>query len=97
MKNLARPDLAALIGMMAEGRVVELTDLELLSVVMMNEPAHVSEVFETLLPSAGPDPAATDLLKLTAEKGEELTMEKLQLLCLAEFVARYKEQKGIVE
>jgi hypothetical protein len=92
-----RPDLAALIGMIGEGRIAELTDVELVAVVMMTAPEHAAEVLETILPGAGQNPSAGDLMKPKAKEGDNFTIEKLQLHGLAEFMRRYRAEKGIIE
>ena len=97
MKSAPRPDLAALIGMIGEGRLAELTDLELVAVVMMTAPERAAEVLQTIIPGISLDPTAEDVMKLKAKDGDNYTIEKLQLHGLAEFLRRYREQKGIVE
>ena len=97
MGSRSRPDLAALLGMIGEGRIAELTDLELVAVVMMTAPERAAEVLQTIIPGVGPNPTADDVMKLKAEDGDNYTIEKLQLHGLAEFMRRYRALKGIVE
>jgi hypothetical protein len=92
-----RPDLAALLGMIGEGRIAELTDLELVAVVMMTAPERAAEVLQTIIPGVGLDPTAKDVVKLKAVDGDNYTIEKLQLHGLAEFMRRYRAEKGIIE
>ena len=97
MKLPPRPDLAALLGMIGEGRIAELTDLELIAVVMMTAPERAAEVMQTLIPGVGINPTANDVMKLKAKDGDNYTIEKLQLNGLAEFMRRYRAEKGIIE
>ena len=97
MKRVPRPDLASLLGMIGEGRIAELTDLELIAVVMMTAPERAEEVLRTIIPSIALEPTAEDVMQLRPKDGDSFTIEKLQLHGLAEFMRRYREQKGIVE
>lgn len=97
MKPSPRPDLAALLGMIGEGRIAELTDLELVAVVMMTAPERAAEVLQTIIPGVGLDPTAEDVMKLKAKDGDNYTIEKTQLHGLAEFMRRYRAEKGIIE
>ena len=97
MKPSPRPDLAALLDMIGEGRIAELTDLELIAVVMMTAPERAAEVLQTIIPGVGPNPSADDVMKLRAKDGDNYTIEKVQLHGLAEFMRRYRAEKGIIE
>jgi hypothetical protein len=90
-----RPELADLIGIVGEGRIAELTDLELIAVVMMTAPERAAEVLQTIIPGLSLDPTAEDVMKLKAKDGDNYTIEKLQLNGLAEFMRRYRAQKDL--
>jgi|WetSurMetagenome_2_1015567.scaffolds.fasta_scaffold237411_1 hypothetical protein len=83
--------------MIGEGRIAELTDLELIAVVMMTAPERATEVLQTIIPGVSLDPTADDVMKLKVKDGDNYSIEKIQLHGLAEFMRRYREQKGIVE
>jgi len=83
--------------MIGEGRIAELTDLELVAVVMMTAPERAEEVLRTAIPGDALEPTAEDVMKLKARDGDNYTIEKLRLHGLAEFIRRYRAQKGIVE
>jgi hypothetical protein len=83
--------------MIGEGRIAELTDLELVAVVMMTAPERAAEVLQTIMPGVSLDPTAKDVMKLKAKDGDNYTIEKLQLHGLAEFMRRYRAEKGIIE
>jgi hypothetical protein len=97
MKRTSRPDLATLIGMIDGGRIAELTDLELIAVVMMTDPERAREVLKTLTPSTGHTPTAEDVMNLRAKNELNFTVEKRQLDALAEFRRRYRARKGSTE
>jgi len=97
VKPTPRPDLAALIDLIGEGRIAELTDLELIAVVMMTAPERAAEVLQTIIPGVSLEPTAEDVMKLKSKDGDNYTIEKLQLHGLAEFMRRYRVQKGIIE
>jgi hypothetical protein len=83
--------------MIGEGRIAELTDIELIAVVMMTAPERAAEVLQTIVPGLSLDPTAEDVMRLKAKDGDNYTIEKLQLHGLAEFMRRYRTEKGIIE
>ena len=97
MRRTPRPDLATLIGMIDGGRIAELTDLELIAVVMMTDPEHAKEVLETLPPSTGHTPKADDVMNLRAKNELDFAVEKRQLDALAESWRRHRARKEGIE
>ena len=69
--------MASLLGMIGEGRIAELTDLELVAVVMMTAPERAEEVLRTVLPGIALEPTAEDVMKLRAKDGDNVSKDKV--------------------
>ncbi|HTW91478.1 MAG TPA: hypothetical protein VMH22_07180 [bacterium] len=95
--NEPRPDLAALMMMIEEGRKAELTDLELMAVVLGTAPERAAEVLQSVIPDASREPTAEEVCRLELGDIDGTSAENRQIIALVEFLRRYRTQKGIVE